>query len=305
MEPGGAGEWSDPAGHEHSFVKSNGVRLECLDWEGTGPVLILIHGANTNPHYFDDLASAFTDRFRVIAYARRGHGRSDTVGPFDTTTLTEDLRGLMDALGISKAHLAGWSMGGNEITAMAGTYPDRVDRLVYLDAAYDWGDPVARVMFTSMPPWPDYPTTSFEAYRTAQQGLLFPGVRDTSQVESFTRAAVNVQGDGTVKSVVPESVEEAVFNALVSNRRDYTLVRAPALALYSTTFWDVSNGDPSLAAKNLAWERQWVAPFRTASMERIRREMPHVRIVTLPGTHPDFVFTSREQVVAEMRRFLE
>jgi pimeloyl-ACP methyl ester carboxylesterase len=55
---------------------------------------------------------------------------SEAKVPYDTATLTEDLRGLMDRLGIAKAHLAGWSMGGNEITAMAGTRPERVNRIV-------------------------------------------------------------------------------------------------------------------------------------------------------------------------------
>ena len=150
--PGKSGAWSDPAPHKSNFVISNGVRLHYLDWGGSGPPLILIHGYGDNPHAFDDLAPAFTDRFRVVAYARRGHGQSDAKGPFDTATLTEDLRGLMDGLGIAKAHLAGWSMGGNEITAMAGTYPKRVGRIVYLEAAYDWGDPAFAAAFKAIPP---------------------------------------------------------------------------------------------------------------------------------------------------------
>ena len=123
---------------EH-FVTINGVRLQYLDWGGTGRALIFVHGGMDNPHAFDDLAPAFTDRFRAIAYARRGHGRSDGKGPFDTETLTEDLRALLDILHIDRADLAGWSMGGNEITGMAIRYPERVNRIVYLDGAFDCG----------------------------------------------------------------------------------------------------------------------------------------------------------------------
>lgn len=133
--------WVDTSPHKEGFVAANGITLEYLDWGGAGEVLILLHGSGDNPHVFDDLAPAFIDRFRVIAYARRGHGRSEARPPYDTATLTEDLRGLMDALRIPKASLAGWSLGGNEITAMAGSYPERVDKLVYLDGGYDWADP--------------------------------------------------------------------------------------------------------------------------------------------------------------------
>jgi hypothetical protein len=57
-------------------------------------------------------------------------------------------------------------------------------------------------------------------------------------------------------------------------------------------------------AKNLDWEQKYMAPFRAASIERVRRELPNVEIVKVPGTHKDFVFTSRESVVSAMQRFL-
>jgi pimeloyl-ACP methyl ester carboxylesterase len=107
MKTQSSAAWSDTAAHKGGFVTANGIRLHYLDWGGLGPALMLIHGGLDNAHVFDDLAPAFTDHFRVIAYDLRGHGRSDAMGPFDTTTRTEDLCGLMDRLGINKAHLAG------------------------------------------------------------------------------------------------------------------------------------------------------------------------------------------------------
>src|SRR5260370_37476646 len=100
------------------FVTANGIRLHYLDWGGLGPVLILIHGGLDNAHIFDDRAPAFTGRFRVIAYDLRGHGRSEAKRPFDATTRTEDLRALMDRLGIANGHLARWVLAGNDIRSM-------------------------------------------------------------------------------------------------------------------------------------------------------------------------------------------
>src|SRR5713226_1406607 len=54
--------WTDPAAHKSGFVTANGIRLHYLDWGGSGPPLILIHGLGQSPHFFDDLAPAFTDR---------------------------------------------------------------------------------------------------------------------------------------------------------------------------------------------------------------------------------------------------
>lgn len=300
--------WSDPASHKSGFVTANGVRLHYLDWGGSGPVLIFIHGYSDNPHLFDDLAPGFTDYFRVIAYARRGHGQSDANGPYDTATLTEDLRGLMDGLGIAKAHLAGWSMGGNEITAMAGTHPERVDRIVYLDAAYDWADPAFVAAFNAIPPIfmtpPATAMTSLEAYRAYQRTVWFPGVSDARRLEAYLRDLVVLQPDGTVRQRMSDSVAQAMLATLMTDRRDYAKVRSPALAIYAETFLDVRNGDSARLAENLAWEQKYMAPFRAASIARVRRELPNVEIVSVPGTHMDFVFTSRRPVVAAMRRFL-
>jgi len=299
--------WSDPATHKTAFIIANGVRLQYLDWGGSGPALILIHGALDNPHMFDDLAAALTDRYHVIAYARRGCGRSEAKEPYDLATLTEDLRGLMAGLGIAKADLAGWSAGGNEVTAMAGTHPDRVDRIVYLEGAYDWADPASVAALKAFPhelPGPPSAMKSLEAFRTYQKMVWFPAVSDENRVEAYIRDQVVVQPDGTLRSAMTDSATQAQINALLTDRRDYTKVRSPALAIFAESFFDLRNGDAAQRATNLAWEQTYFAPFRQASIERVQKELRSVEIVNVPGTHVDFPFTSREQVVAAMRNFL-
>ena len=307
MKTASLAAWSDTVAHKSGFVTANGIRLHYLDWGGSGAVLILIHGGLDNAHIFDDLAPAFTDRFRVIAYDLRGHGRSDAKRPFDAATRTEDLRGLMDSLGIAKAHLAGWSMAGNDITAMAGSHPERVDHIVYLEGAYDWSEPGFAAGFKSVPfdfTPPASAMTSLDAYRGYQQRTWFPAASDVARFEAYVRDLVVIQSDGSVRQRMPDSVMQAVLNTVPTDRRDYTKVGSLALAIFAESYFDSRNGDASQCAKNLAWEQKYMAPFRAASKERVRRELRGVEIVNVPGTHKDFVFTSREQVVAAMRRFL-
>jgi hypothetical protein len=92
---------------------------------------------------------------------------------------------------------------------------------------------------------------------------------------------------------------------VLTDRPHYTRrsVRQPSRFMQTHSF-DVGNGDPAQLAKNLDWEQKYMAPFRAASIERVRREVPSVETVKVPGTHKDFVFTSREQVVSAMQRFL-
>ena len=299
--------WTDPSPHTSGFVTVPGARLQYLDWGSTGPNLILIHGMGDNPHAFDDLVPALGGQFRVLAYARRGHGRSTKNGPFDTATLTADLAALMDSLKIAKAHLAGWSMGGNEVTGMAGAHPDRVDRIVYFDGAYDWADPREVAAFKALPadlsPKPSA-LASLEAFKAWQAGTFFPALANPERLESYLRDMVEVQPDGTVRPVASDSVAAALAEALLTNPRDYTKVRAPALAIYAETFLDVTHGDSAQRAKTLAWETKHMKPFRAASIERVKRELKQVEILRVPGTHPDFLFTSRDQVAEAMRRFL-
>ena len=299
--------WVDRSPHKSDYVLSKGVRLNYLDWGGPGPDLVLVHGYFGNPHDFDDLATALASQFHVVAYARRGHGLSDAKGPFDTPTLSEDLRGLLDALGIAKAHLAGWSMGGNEMTHLAGAHPERVDRLVYLDAAYDWGDPEARQVFARVPVSitpPPAALSSRDAYRNWWRADLIPGLGGRYPFEAALHETFIVQPDGSLKPRTDPSVLEEIGVALSNDRRDYSRVRSPALAIYAESFYDVQHGDPAQRAKNLAWEREYVIPFRQRSMDRVRHELSGAQIVTVPGTHLDFPFSSEGRVLKLMRRFL-
>ena len=301
--------WVDASPHRQGFVEAHGIRLEYLDWGGNGRTLILIHGAGDNPHIFDDLAPAFTDRFRVIAYARRGSGRSEAKGPYDTATLTEDLRGFMDELGIDDADLVGWSQGGNEITAMAAMHPKRVGRIVYLDAAYDWGDPAFIAAFKALPTGirnpPASAMASLDAYRSYEKASDYTGLNDMNRIEAYLRASVVVAPDGHLRPRNPTEAAEANIEAMLKDRRDYSAVHAPALAIYAESFLDVHRADPRERRDAVAWEHIYMVPFRRDSEARVRRELPHVKIINVRGAHDSFFLTSRKPVVAAMRRFLK
>jgi pimeloyl-ACP methyl ester carboxylesterase len=300
--------WSDPSPHREGFVTVNGVRLEYLDWGGTGEALILIHGLGDNPHIFDDLAPSFTGRFHVIAYARRGQGRSDTRGPYDNDTLTEDLRGLMDALGIDKADLVGWSMGGNEITAMAARHPERVVRVVYLDGGYDYQDTDfdagTKKILSALLDTPPSALASLDAYRSYEKATVFPSLDDMRRVEAYIRASVIIQPDGRAQPRVTPDVENALYASLVAGPpRDYAHMRVPVLAIYAQSTFNHNISDAPLLADARAWEQVYFDPFRLKSIERLRRELVHVEIVHVPGAHGSFFLTSRDRVVTAMRRF--
>ena len=150
--PDGAGptSWLDGYGHRvpypidipsDQFVTLDGIRFHYLDWGGDGDPLLLLAGLGCTAHVFAELAPHLTDRFRVLALTRRGHGLTDQVqSGHALADAAEDARRLLGDLGIERAHVVGHSMGGGEVSALATRHPARVARVVYLDGAYDWAD---------------------------------------------------------------------------------------------------------------------------------------------------------------------
>lgn len=131
---------------------------------------------------------------------------------------------------------------------------------------------------------------SLDAWREFERRLWFPALRDMGRLEGYIRGTVVVQPDGSVRAAMSESATQAVADSLFSGGRDYRRVRCPALAIYPEKLPDVRHWDSAQAAENLAWEQRYMAPFRRASVERVRRELGGVEVVHVPGTHMDFLF---------------
>ena len=110
-----------------STLRINGVDL-AFDEAGEGPAVLLLHAGIADRRMWRDVMPAFTAHFRTIAPDLRAYG--DTPLPEDPFCWTSDVLGLMDGLGIERAHLVGVSMSGQIAIDLALAHPERVDRLV-------------------------------------------------------------------------------------------------------------------------------------------------------------------------------
>src|SRR4051812_5238740 len=103
------------------------------DGPADAPVLVLGPSLGTDLGLFDAQTDALADRFRVIRYDLRGHGGSPVVpGPYGVADLADDVRRLLDDLGIDVFAYAGVSLGGAIGLQLAATLPDRLTRLVVI-----------------------------------------------------------------------------------------------------------------------------------------------------------------------------
>jgi pimeloyl-ACP methyl ester carboxylesterase len=97
----------------------------------SGPAAVLLHGGSSSAATWDRLASALAAAgHRVVAPDLRGHGGSSRTGDYPLDAYADDVRGLMDALGMESAALVGHSLGGYVACTLAQRDPARVTRLV-------------------------------------------------------------------------------------------------------------------------------------------------------------------------------
>lgn len=106
--------------------------------KGAGAPLILLHGNGEDSLYFAEQIEHFSKTYRVLAVDTRGHGKSPRgTAPFTIRQFAEDLCAFMDSLSIEKAHLLGFSDGGNIALQFALLYPEKVDKLILNGANLD------------------------------------------------------------------------------------------------------------------------------------------------------------------------
>ena len=109
------------------IAEVNGARL-WYEVAGSGRAVVLLHGHLIDSGQWDDQFPLYAREFRVARYDARGFGRSDQPeGPF---SFSEDLHGLMGALGIERAALVGCSGGGATVVDLALAHPEMVEALV-------------------------------------------------------------------------------------------------------------------------------------------------------------------------------
>ena len=111
-------------------VEANGVRHH-VEEAGSGDTVVLLHGGLGSSETFAAQVPALAERFRVVAFDRRGHGRTpDVEGPFGYDAMLDDTVALLSALRIGRARIVGFSDGAILGLLMAVRRPELVERLV-------------------------------------------------------------------------------------------------------------------------------------------------------------------------------
>lgn len=118
-------------------VQVNGMRMY-YEVSGRGDALIVLHGAFMNIPSMGAIIPRLARTHRVYALELQGHGRTTDIDrPITYPNLADDVAAFMDAVGLQKADVFGYSMGAGVGLQLAIRHPDKVNKLVAASVAYD------------------------------------------------------------------------------------------------------------------------------------------------------------------------
>lgn len=283
----------------------SGSMLEVVDWGGHGKPLIFLAGLGNTAHVFSDFAPELSSAYHVLGITRRGFGQSAGVaGAYSLDLLVKDIVAVADSLHLNRFTLVGHSFAGDEMTLLAGRYPDRVERLVYLDAAYD--RTLLRTVLEKMPAIPlpsneDVSTAVFFAkYLERIQGVAIP----LEEVESCyvlggSLTSFKLKGD--------PMAQYHIGRGLVSP--SYANVRCRVLAIYAVPcdtrqllpFYDtLVDADRVRADSAFAIYRQYADSER----RRLTQEVSSAAVHLIDCSSHYLFITHKEEVKRLMLDFL-
>jgi pimeloyl-ACP methyl ester carboxylesterase len=267
------------------IVKSNKIDLHVVEHNSTGKdTLILLHGLTANAHAFDGLIShGLSEHLRLIMPDLRGRGLSSK--PAFGYTLQQhalDILGLLDHLGIEQAWLGGHSYGGLLSVYIAARYPERVSKLVILDAAAEM-NPNAPAMLGPTLSRLDKTFDNIDAFLKEMKGSPQNTFWD-EDMEQYYRADAHVRADGRVNPQpnLPNIVEVATCVAKENWIGTFKKAQQPALLI---------NG-----VENYTMGAPLLPDFKARETAAMMKQCSYVRVL---GNHHTMLYGEHAQRVTE------
>lgn len=269
------------------MINTNDIQLHALDHPGGEPTLVYLPGLTANAYLFEGVAQAgLSPRFCILALDLRGRGLSDK--PESGYTMADhaaDVIGVLDAAGIEQATLVGHSFGGLLSMYIAANHPERVARIVIIDAAKSATDPKIAEMIRPSLDRLGVTLPSVNAYLAAMKQMPFlDGYWDNS-LEAYFRADMRVNDDGTAQAQATPEAIGAVIDGILAEDWEAIIngIRCPVLLINATDPYGPP-GSPPIVTEEDARE--------TAG------QIANCQYVHVPGNHVTMVFGGNAKHVA-------
>jgi pimeloyl-ACP methyl ester carboxylesterase len=289
------------------FIDVAGVRLQYLDWGGSGEPIILVPGGCETPYVFDDLARLLAAHARVLALTPRGCGRSGlATDGYAIDHQILELIGFMDALSLERATFGGHSSGGGKVVRLARLFPSRVRRLVAFDIGYrgvpDGFEQKMEAAIASQ----IGPTSglSLSAHRRTFQAWELGAWSAALEQDFHERTEVSANGGLRYRQRPPEWQKAFVGDLQVGRYFETAISHSALLFVSEDLDFERIRQFSQDQQRELRPMAEAVAKARRIQVESYERNGPHVRVVRMRNTsHYPFVDRTRE-VATRMLEFL-
>jgi pimeloyl-ACP methyl ester carboxylesterase len=301
----------DASPHTVQFVTVEpGVKLEVLDWGGTGRPLVFLAALGDTAHAFDNLAPKFVRKYHVYGITRRGFGDSSypTLNDhnYSSDRLGDDVLAVIDALQLQKPVLVGHSIAGEELSSIGSRHPEKVSGLIYLDAGYPYalydrarGDTQLDMLDTRnkieqlLPFDPSGQKPPIEALLASLPQLEKDLQNELKRLQAVPPPTTNS----------PQPPPASAFFTIFNGEQKYTEIKAPCLAIFAVPHDSnaILPPDPAHRAAAVAFELE-----RSTNMANaFATGVPSAQVVRLPNAN-HYVFNSNEaEVLRAMNDFLD
>jgi non-heme chloroperoxidase len=284
------------------------VKLEVLDWGGSGRPVVLLAGLGNTAHVFDDFAPKLATTFHVYGVTRRGFGTSDVPpdanGNYSADRLGDDVLAVVDSLGLNRPVLVGHSIAGEELSSIGVRHPEKVSGLVYLDAGYSYafydrsrGDLILDSLELRRQLEQLIPGKELQERKQVVRGLLITLPRFQNELRAYQKDMQFLPRSKQAAGRVPLAVQ-----AIVAGEQKYTDIRCPILAIFAVphNLGAAFRGDPAARAAAEATDTARTG----AEVRAFAVGLPSARVVRLRNAS-HFVFQSNEaDVLREISAFV-
>ena len=304
--------WKDPSPHTTRFVTvEKGVRLEVLDWGGSGRPLVLLAGGGDTAHIFDDFAPKLTPSFHVYGITRRGFGESGfSSAGYGADRLGDDVLAVLDALKLEKPVLVGHSLGGQELSSVATRYPSRVAGLVYLEAGYPYAfdngtGPTMKELqdlknLAPKAPPPSESDPGLASFAALQQACL------RALGFTYPEGELRQQFTTTPEGRVGKERDFPGDTVMLQVMKKYANIPVPALVIFaiphSLAKWVNDSTDPNVREAGKAFSAADLV-LTTRQAKAFEDGVPTAHVVRLPGADHYVYLSNEADVLREMKSF--
>jgi pimeloyl-ACP methyl ester carboxylesterase len=257
-------------------ILDDGIRrLNYLD-EGEGRPLLLIHGVGANLQGWDEVVADLRRDRRVVRADLRGHGGSQKItGRFSLEGFAEDAVALLDHLGIERADVAGFSLGGLIAQCLAVNWPQRIDRLAILSAV---------------------------AGRTPEERAKVTGrlaMIETDGIQAVTGAATERWFTEAFAAAHPERIEKRIAELIANDKASY---------MEAYRIFGESEMGPRLheiGHRTLVLTGEHDVGSNTRMARFMHDEIANSELVILPGLKHSLLAEAPDEIAARLRAFFD